>query len=1000
MSSAHPSAIKTEGRLAGIAAHAALDRRSMLDGARRRLAPVVARTLNVTYWKQVLLLGASYWLGGELGTLVGSGYGGISPLSPPAGIALFAFLAAGRRLWPGIVLGSLLLAFTGGAAWGVSLTTAFGHLFEAMLGVYLLRLPRIDFKFGMRRVSDVLSLTGLAAVGATLIASMCGAFAMAYAELAPWSDVRMIWFTWWLGDAVGIIVVTPLLLVWRRRRQVKFSARQLTELGLLLGAVTITAWLNFYLIDEHQLNIPLMLYLMLPFAILTAARFRQHGATLVSMLVCVVMLWGTQHGYGAFEPYAGLDRLLLSIFYIAVTAFTALSVAALFAERLHTEKALLASREQYRTLVGTMNQGLGVQDKNGVVTYVNDRFCEIVGYGRDEIVGRPVTAHIGEINQALWLELVSARRFGKTEPYELEVRRKDGRRVCLQASPQLIFDEDGAPGGSFAVYTDITQRKRIETTLSGRREVLERLATGAPLAEVLATLAETAEDARSDMRCSIMIVEDGRLRIGAAPSLPAFYVDTLLDIDIGGDRGADATAARTGMRMIVDDMLTHPYWYAFRGLARRAGVRSCWSEPIVSSRGEILGAFTMYHADARRPEQSDLLFLAATARVAAVAIEQRRKEEALKQSEERFRQLAEHIRDVFWMTDADGTWRYISPAYARVWGRSLQSLYDDPDSWIEAIHPDDRKSIGHSFFARVPQCDSVQEYRVVLPDGSIRWIRDRAFAIRNEAGEVYRVAGIAEDVTEDKLARQQAREHQDEIAHMARLSSVGEMASSLAHELNQPLGAVTNYCKAGLRLLRSGASESQRIGEALEKASIQAQRAGDIIHHIRDFVRKDPRRRACIQLNDVVREAVRLTEADIRQKRCAVRLKLLEPLPPVIGDRIQLEQVILNLLRNGTEAMMDVNSHLRELVVRSRVDDERTVRVSVQDSGAGLDEEALRRIFDPFYTTKNDGMGMGLPISRSIIEAHAGHLWAEPRMPPASGAIFHFSLPISRECMT
>nr|MBA3731109.1 MASE1 domain-containing protein [Gammaproteobacteria bacterium] len=582
MSSAHHSGIKTEGRLDGIAAHAALDRRSMLDGVSRRLAPLVAHTLNVTYWKQVLLLGLSYWLGGELGTLVGSGYGGISPLWPPAGIALFAFLVAGRRLWPGIVLGSLLLGFSGRAAWGVSLVTGIGHLFEAMLGVYLLRLPRIDFKFGMQRVTDVLLLTGLA-VGAALIASMCGAFAMAIAELAPWSDVRMIWLTWWLGDAVGIIVVTPLLLVWRPKRQVKFGARQLTELGALLGAVMITGWLNFYLIDEHQLNIPLMLYLMLPFTILTAARFRQHGATLVSMLVCVVMLWGTRHGYGAFEPYAGLDRLLLSIFYIAMTAFTALSVAALFAERLHTEKALFASREQYRTLVGTMNQGLGVQDKHGLVTYVNDRFCEIVGYGREEIVGKPVTAHIGDINQALWLELISARRFGKTEPYELEVRRKDGRRVYLQASPQLIFDEDGAPAGSFAVYTDITQRKRIETTLSGRREVLERLATGAPLAEVLATLAETAEDARSDMRCSVMIVEAGRLRIGAAPSLPDFYVDALHDIDIGGGRGADATAARTGMRMIVDDVLTHPYWYAYRGLARRAGVRSCWSEPIVSS---------------------------------------------------------------------------------------------------------------------------------------------------------------------------------------------------------------------------------------------------------------------------------------------------------------------------------------------------------------------------------------------------------------------------------
>ncbi|MGH8501002.1 MAG: PAS domain S-box protein [Gammaproteobacteria bacterium] len=968
-----------------------------MSNARRRIRLGIVRALSLTYWKQLLALAVGYWLGGELGLLVGSGYDGVSPLWPPAGIALFAFLVVGRRLWPGVVLGAVLLAYTGGTGWGMSLVIAAASMVEAMLAVYLLRQPRTDFKFGMQRVKDVLLLTGCAAIGAATMGSMFGAFTMALLDLASWADVRVIWFTWWLGDAVGIIVITPLLLVWRRWRQVRPNARQLTELALLLSAVAVTAWLNFYLIAEHQLNIPLVFYLMLPFAILTAARFRQHGATLVAMLVCVVMLWGTQHGYGAFEPYSGLDRLLLSIFYIAMTAFTALCVAALFAERWHTEKALFASREQYRTLVGTMNEGLGVQDKNGVVTYVNDRFCEIVGYGREEIVGKPVTAHIGEINQALWLELVSARRFGKTEPYELEVRRKDGRRIYLQVSPQLIFDEDGEPAGSFAVYTDITQRKRIETTLSGRREVLERLATGAPLAEVLTTLAETAEDARPDMRCSVMIVEDGRLRIGAAPSLPGYYVDALHGVEVGSGHGAAAAAVCTGMRVIVEDVLTHPYWYAYRGLARRAGVRSCWSEPIISSRGEILGAFTMYHREPRRPEQSDLLFMAATVRVAAVAIEQRRKEEALRQSEERFRQLAEHIRDVFWMTDADGTWRYISPAYARVWGRSLQSLYDDPDSWIEAIHPDDRKRIGHNFFTKVPQGDSEQEYRVVLPDGSIRWIRDRAFAIRNEAGEVYRVAGIAEDVTEDKLATQQTREHQDELAHMARLSSVGEMASSLAHELNQPLGAVTNYCKAGLRLLRGG-GERERIAEALEKASTQAQRAGDIIHHIRDFVRKDTRRRAYVELNDIVREAVRLTEADIRKKRCSIRLKLSERLPRVIGDRIQLEQVILNLLRNGTEAMVDCNAQKRELVVFSRVLDGRMVRISVRDCGAGLDDETMKRIFDPFYTTKSDGMGMGLPISRSIIEAHAGHLWAEQRVPPGSGATFHFTLPISRGC--
>ncbi|HEX2238230.1 MAG TPA: PAS domain S-box protein [Gammaproteobacteria bacterium] len=983
------------------------DRSSILHRMLRALGGV----LSLRYAQHLLLFTVSYWFTGELGLLVGSGYEDILPLWPSAGLTLFAFLVAGPRVWPGVLLGSQLLVHTENVPWVSMLIVAGGHVVEAMLGYAALHRSRADFKYGMQRIKDVLMLTGCAAVGATLIGSMLGTFALAASGLVPWNHAETVWFTWWLSDAVGIIVVTPLLLVWRHWRRVRLDLRKVSELIALLGVVGVTAWTNFYLIAGYDLHLPLVLYLMLPFAIWAAARFHQYGATLVAMLVCVVMLWGTQHGYGAFAPYSDLNRLLLSIFYIAVTAFTALSVAALFVERLHTEKALFASREQFRTLVSTMNQGLVVQNKDGVVTYANDRFCEIVGYEREEIVGKPVTAHIDEINQALWLELVSARRFDKPDPYEpeakrnahrvrpyeLEVKRKDGRKIYLQVSPHLIFDETGEPVGSFVVYTDITRRRRIETTLNGRREVLERLAMGAPLNEVLTILAQTAEETRADTCCAVMVMQAGKLKVGAAPSLPEYYVDALQGIEFGDSDASCAVAACTGARMIVEDVLTHPYWYAYRRLAQRAGVRACWSEPIVSSHGEILGAFVMYHREPRRPEQSDLQFMAATASLAAVAIEQRRKEQALKQSEARFRQLAEHIRDVFWMIDADGTPCYVSPAYERVWGRSLQSLYNNPRSWIEAIHLDDRKLIGPGYLNEVPTEDTEQEYRIIQPDGSIRWIRDRAFAIRDEAGEVYRVAGIAEDVTEHKRAERLARKHRDELAHMARLSSVGEMASSLAHELNQPLGAVANYCSAALRLLRSGTDDIEKVRRALEKATVQAQRAGEIIHHIRDFLRKDTRRRAYIGLNDIVREAVRLTEPEIHQKRGSIRLDLCEGLPRVMGDRIQLEQVILNLLRNGMEAMVHCNAVPRQLIVYSRFRDERTVQVSVRDNGIGLDQESLSHIFDPFYTTKSEGMGMGLPISRSIIEAHAGHLWAETLSPPARGTVFHFTLPISQE---
>ena len=372
--------------------------------------------------------------------------------------------------------------------------------------------------------------------------------------------------------------------------------------------------------------------------------------------------------------------------------------------------------------------------------------------------------------------------------------------------------------------------------------------------------------------------------------------------------------------------------------------------------------------------------------------ERKRTEQALRETQERFLQMAENVGDAFWIVSAEGpATEYVSRAYETIWGRSRQSLYADPFSWIEAVHPDDRERVRRAF-KRQPIEGFEEEYRVVRPDGNIRWVHDRGFPVRDASGKLVRIVGIARDVTDRREAEQDARRHQAELAHVARMSTMGEMASGLAHELNQPLTAVVNYAQGALRRLRSGGGADEEVLNALERATEQAHRAAEIIRRLADFVQKHEPRRSTCNFNDAVREVVRFLEADARQHGVRIDLDSSVDLPEILMDNIQIQQVILNLVRNGIEAMSEMTVAERVLGIRTSVVGD-AVEVAVRDRGPGLTPEMQERIFTPFYTTKPRGMGMGLPISRSIIDAHGGRLWAACN--PDRGATFHFTLPFS-----
>jgi C4-dicarboxylate-specific signal transduction histidine kinase len=263
---------------------------------------------------------------------------------------------------------------------------------------------------------------------------------------------------------------------------------------------------------------------------------------------------------------------------------------------------------------------------------------------------------------------------------------------------------------------------------------------------------------------------------------------------------------------------------------------------------------------------------------------------------------------------------------------------------------------------------------------SIRWIDGRAVRLN-----------VATDITLQKQTQELNRQQQEKLQLTARLISVGEMASTLAHELNQPLAAIANYNMGCVRRLRSGDYVAQDLLEAMEKSGAEAERAGRIIQRAREMVRRREPQRADCNVNDVVTDIVNMVEIDAEKNGVVLSLHLAAVLPRVLGDKLMLEQAVLNLTRNAIDAMRDTPHGQRKLAIASHCDDGRMVEIEVRDSGCGIPDTLAENLFTPFFTTKREGLGMGLSICRSIAEFHDGRLWA--RRNPDAGSTFYFSLP-------
>jgi C4-dicarboxylate-specific signal transduction histidine kinase len=288
-----------------------------------------------------------------------------------------------------------------------------------------------------------------------------------------------------------------------------------------------------------------------------------------------------------------------------------------------------------------------------------------------------------------------------------------------------------------------------------------------------------------------------------------------------------------------------------------------------------------------------------------------------------------------------------------------------------------------------------QEFRCLrAEDHTYRWCISRAVPLRNQGGGIIKWFGTVVDLHDWKESQQALQMTQAELARVSRLTTMGELAASIAHEVNQPLTAVTNNGSACLRLLANRSLEPDVLRRALEEIVADGNRASAVIARIRGFIKKAPAEETELDVNEVIQEVLALAGHELHKNQILVDCDLANTLPRVRADRVQLQQVLLNLIMNGIEAITGATDQSRVLGLESRIDESGDVLVEVRDSGAGLGLE-VDRLFTPFFTTKANGMGMGLPISRSLIEGHGGRLWASPNSP--HGAVFSFTLPAVSE---
>jgi PAS domain S-box-containing protein len=624
------------------------------------------------------------------------------------------------------------------------------------------------------------------------------------------------------------------------------------------------------------------------------------------------------------------------------------------AERQSAEAALRESERSSRSVVDGIPGFVAILAPDGGLEVVNRRILEYCGRPLEELRewGTNGTIHPEDVPRTveIFTQAITA-----GAPYQMEhrVRRHDGAYRWFDDRGIPVRDDTGRIVRWYVLLTDIDERKRAEEALR---------ASELNLRKIIDTVPALAWSARSD---------------GSADFFNQHYLNYIgLSLEQAQDWGWSAVVHPDDLSRVVDA------WQSIRAsgspgegelrLRRADGEYRCFlfrASPLRDEHGNIVKWYGV---------NTDIE-------------DRKRAEEELRRSEA-FLSAGQRL-------SLTGTFSWHTVTSEFTWSEQLYRIYEfEPGVRVtfeligSRYHPEDRhviEDVGAQARSGVRAFD--YEHRLLMPDGSIKYLHVVAHGSPDpERGGLEYFGGV-QDVTQRRLAEDASDRARSELAHVTRVMSLGALTASIAHEVNQPLAGIITNANTCLRMLSAVPPNVEGARETARRTIRDGNRAADVIARLRALFGKTAAASETVDLNEAARGVLALVFGDLLRNRVMLRVELPDDPLLVIGDRVQLQQVILNLVRNASDAMSNINDRSRDLLVRADCEDEARARFIVKDAGGGFARADAERLFDAFYTTKSDGMGIGLSLSRSIIERHGGRLWAEPNDGP--GATFAFLIP-------
>ena len=664
---------------------------------------------------------------------------------------------------------------------------------------------------------------------------------------------------------------------------------------------------------------------------------------------------------GAFQPYekeyirkdGSRVPVLVGAAQFGDTGDSGVAFVLDLTEQKRAEAVLRESEARVRHLIDANIIGIFIGDFDGNIVDANDTYLQLLGYDREDLLsGRInwVTITPPELLYRSKRALQEMKSVGKAQLYEKEYVRKDGSRV-----PALVGATVFGEGRGLGFVLDLTEQKRAEAAIRERDAMVRGLVD----ANIIGTFTWRRDKAAGAGFWPVFQdVNDAFLRI------------------VGYDREDLAIGTSPWI-------LTPPDWV---DRTQRA-----------ADEMQLNGAFQPYEKVFLRKDGSRVPVLVGAAQTGDTGIafvidltEQKRVETALRESEEQWKAVFENNPIMYFMVGETGTILSVNPFGAEQLGYTVDELVGCPVTMVS--YEPDRGTVqknAAACFERPAQAMS-WELRKVRKNGDLIWVRETARATVINSHLVLLI--VCEDITESRRVSEALREAQFQLAHANRVAAMGQLTASIAHEVRQPLAAVKVSGNTALRWLSKSPPEIEEAKLSIESIVTDTNRANDVISRIHSLVRKAAPSKDAVDINEAILEVVALTRAEAAKQGVTMQIQLADNLPRIRGDRVQLQQVLINLIINAIQAMGAVEGK-REIHVSTACEALEGVRVAVQDSGPGLTAETLPHLFEPFYTTKPSGMGMGLSICRSIIEDHGGRLWTSRHEP--RGALFQFTIPVT-----